>query len=141
MVPLQFSCDDEHSFATEVYTAFLLHPWLQAILIDLYIRGCLSPHLILSPVVLLFTQCLPATWEEVMKVGSIANLNCLGLRGKAFSGICPSSIRVPLMVWDQDEGSEGVKLPVRREFQIAGAVNTKTQRLVCYSQGTSRRRV
>lgn len=41
---LEFSCDyGEHSFAGEVYSVFLLHPWLQAILIHLYIRGYLSP--------------------------------------------------------------------------------------------------
>lgn len=43
-LPLEFSCDyGEHSFAGEVYSVFLLHPWLQAILIHLYIRGYLSP--------------------------------------------------------------------------------------------------
>lgn len=36
------------------------------------------------------------------------NLNCLGLRGKAFSAICPFPTMVPLMARPQDEGEEGV---------------------------------
>lgn len=36
------------------------------------------------------------------------SLNCLGLRGKAFSAICPFPTVVPLMASAQDEGGEGV---------------------------------